>query len=605
MNENQARVLKGITRIEGSVEGEALVTTEFLSHLVNAIDSNGVVRIFGHPLQGQSYADKVIVYDTDKFSTGGAWGLYFKNKITGKGPRALICRTVHPISVGGAVDAEIPAVDHFEADPCETIKSGDWVRISAPTAGREAIVEIFPNKEAAAASGPFCKTPDGEAAADVRGGWKKSDLVLSNNEQAMLDGKQGEAKKMAMERLVAFAHGMGSRRMVPIRSAHVFSDLKTNELTIGAWPIFEQFAKLGARVIVPTTVESTFMAEEKVDDPRMPWHYKVKTPAEDIYNLMKPVHDDLRSMGAMVIPTCIPYMHLNVPRFGEYHVTSESNHAANANIMSGARVNRDPANIAFYAAITGVMPEYGMHLPENRRGQMIFEIEPEVMAELQDVGDYVALGGAIGFRAVDRVPVVVGIKDMTNAQAKAFCACVSPALLYPMIHVVGITPEARTIEDAFGGTVPEGVEKIQISRKDVAAVFKNIRQTDNPEIDAAVIGCPFLTIQELSDLAEMLKGKQVKKTLWLYTDYIIYSAARKAGIIRSIEECGAVVVHSCCPGMVDRAANVAEQLVFATDSLKVASLMSGSGWPKNWLGTRQEVIDAALTGTFRRKRWMM
>jgi len=56
-------ILKGITRVEGTAEGEALVTSSFLSHLVNAVDSDGVIRIYGHPLMGQSYAGKIMVYD--------------------------------------------------------------------------------------------------------------------------------------------------------------------------------------------------------------------------------------------------------------------------------------------------------------------------------------------------------------------------------------------------------------------------------------------------------------------------------------------------------------------------------------------------------------
>ena len=146
------------------------------------------------------------------------------------------------------------------------------------------------------------------------------------------------------------------------------------------------------------------------------------------------------------------------------HVTSESNAAAYSNTMLGARVNRDPANMVLYAALTGVMPEYGMHLPENRKGQVLIEIKPEILPELQDIADYVALGGAIGARCIDRVPVVVGLDFMTNEQAKAFCACVSPVLIYPMIHIVGITPEARTVEEAFGGQVPDKVERIQIGK---------------------------------------------------------------------------------------------------------------------------------------------
>ncbi len=596
-NKETPIILKGITRVEGYAEGEALVTSSFLSHLVNAVNSDGVVRIFGHPLAGQSYAGKIVVYDTDKFSTGGAWGLYFKAKVAHTAPKALVCRIVHPISVGGAIDAGIPAVDSFDVDPWTVIQTGDYVKISAPKAGDEATIEIYP------------KDPSRQAEpAGIKGspkkGWEKSELVLTPYEQEMLAGKHGTPKRIAMERLVKFAEGMGSKRMVPICSAHLFDDHQSRDYTVGAWPAFEEFATMGATVVVPTTVESTAMGDDLVDDEGMPWHYAVMASARAVYKGMIPVHENLKKMGAVVIPTCIPYAHLAPPKLGEYLVTSESNAAAYSNIMIGARVNRDPANMVLYAAITGVMPEYGVHLQENRTGQMIFDIDPDVVQDLEDVGDYVALGGAIGFRAGDRVPVVCGLERMTNAQAKAFCACVSPALTYPMIHIVGITPEARTIEDAFGGKIPPDVERVLITRSDLAAVYQNLRQTEKTSIDAAVIGCPFLMFEELADIAQMLNGQKVSTRLWLYTDYVNYSAAKKAGILEKIEASGARVVHSSCPGMVVRAPADAEKLVFATDSLKVAMLFAGIGWPKNWLGTRRDVIQAAITGTYVQTKWL-
>ena len=301
MEQNATNVLRGRTRVEGTVEGEALVTTEKLSHLYNAIGNDGVIRMNGHPLMGKSYAGKIIVYDTDIFSTGGAWGLYFKCKITEKGPKGLICRNVHPISVGGAVDAGIPAVDGFDVDPCRAIKTGDRIRITASGPGGEASVEILERggNEPVAISEP--KTASAE-------GWPEDRLKLTSHEEEMLEGKHGKAKQVAMARLVKFGQGMGSTKMARICSAHVFSDWERQDLVIGAWPIFKEFAEMDAKVVMPTTVESTFMADELVDDPGMPWHYKTRTSARDVYDAMKPVHDNLQSMGAYVIPTCIPYM---------------------------------------------------------------------------------------------------------------------------------------------------------------------------------------------------------------------------------------------------------------------------------------------------------
>lgn len=601
MSETKPRILKGIARVDGSVEGEALVSSDKISHAANAVDKSGVILTYGHCLEGQSYAGKILVYPTDIFSTTGALGLYFVTKHANCGPKALVCQTVHPISIGGAIDAEIPAVDSFDADPCTVIKTGDWIKISAPEAGGEAIIEIYPKN-----SSPSVKDAGQEAEVKKSKGvqkWKKSDLVLTPYEREMLNGKHGKGKQVAMERLVQFGQGVGAKRMAKLRSAHVFGDHKSEFMTAGAWPLFEEFVAMDAKVAIPTTFQCTFIAEELIDDPGMPWNFKPLLPARDVYNGVKVVNDMAKTLGMTMIPTCIPYMHLSVPRIGEVHAWMESNAAAFANVMVGARVNRDPANMVFYAAFTGVTPEYGLLLDENRRGQVIFEIDPALASELTDEADFVALGGAIGFKAVEKVPVVIGLSDMTNAQAKAFIACVSPAMTYPMIHVVGVTPEAQTLEDAFGGRVPKDVERIRISKSDIANVYQGIHNTDRLDIDGACIGCPFLLYDELVKLADMLAGKKVQKPLWLYTDYIIYSAAQKSGVLAAIESSGARVVHSICPGLTVRNPSDASNMVFVTDSLKTVKLMGGPFWPKWWLGTREDTVNAAITGKFTRTRW--
>jgi len=111
-------------------------------------------------------------------------------------------------------------------------------------------------------------------------------------------------------------------------------------LPFGAWPIFKEFAEMDAKVVMPTTVESTFMADELVDDPGMPWHYKTRTPAREVYDAMKPVHDNLQSMGAHVIPTCIPYMHMSVARFAECHAPHDPHCGHHPGSSNGGRCIR-------------------------------------------------------------------------------------------------------------------------------------------------------------------------------------------------------------------------------------------------------------------------
>jgi len=139
----EKKILKGIARSKGTASGEALVSEQPLSWAPFTIpNETGIISIFGHKLTGQSVKDKIVVYPTVSGSTTGSIGLFFKVKESKVGPKAIICRQVHAIDLGGAIAAEIPAVDHLDEDPLQAIRTGDWVEIKADEVGKEAIVTI-------------------------------------------------------------------------------------------------------------------------------------------------------------------------------------------------------------------------------------------------------------------------------------------------------------------------------------------------------------------------------------------------------------------------------------------------------------------------------
>ena len=138
-------VLKGVARSKGYAEGEALVSDQPISWAPFAIPNDtGIISIFEHKLRGQSVKDKIVVYPTVYGSTTGSIGLFFKVKESKVGPKAIICRQVHPIDIGGAIAGEIPAVDSLDQDPIQAIMTGDWVEIRADEVGKEATVTITP-----------------------------------------------------------------------------------------------------------------------------------------------------------------------------------------------------------------------------------------------------------------------------------------------------------------------------------------------------------------------------------------------------------------------------------------------------------------------------
>jgi predicted aconitase len=159
--------------------------------------------------------------------------------------------------------------------------------------------------------------------------------VLTPYEQEMLAGKTRHSKRIAMERLVKFAEGMGSKRMVPICSAHLFDDHQSRDYTVGAWPHLRSLRRWGQTVVVLDHVESTAMGDDLVDDEGMPWHYAVMASARAVYKGMIPVHEKPKKDGCRCYSNVYPVQtHLAPPKLGEYLVTSESNAAAYSNIMN-------------------------------------------------------------------------------------------------------------------------------------------------------------------------------------------------------------------------------------------------------------------------------
>lgn len=121
-------------KISGGVaEGEALVTDRPLSFYAGAISNEeGLIRIDGHPLAGETIGGKVLVYDTDIFTTGASLSFYSKKTVFNTAPVAVICRQFHGIGAGAVIYTNTPAVDKIEGGkPWDFIETGDWVKVDA------------------------------------------------------------------------------------------------------------------------------------------------------------------------------------------------------------------------------------------------------------------------------------------------------------------------------------------------------------------------------------------------------------------------------------------------------------------------------------------
>lgn len=133
-------VLHGRMISAGQAEGEALVTDKPLSLHAGAVSNEeGFIRIQDHPLAGKYIKGKILIYDTDYFTTGATLSIYTKKTVFNSAPAGMIWRKAHGIGASGAIYSGIPAVHKIkEGKPWEFIQTGDWVKIDAD----KGIVEV-------------------------------------------------------------------------------------------------------------------------------------------------------------------------------------------------------------------------------------------------------------------------------------------------------------------------------------------------------------------------------------------------------------------------------------------------------------------------------
>src|SRR5207249_9673237 len=131
-------------------------------------------------------------------------------------------------------------------------------------------------------------------------------------------------------------------------------------------------------------------------------------------------------MGAVPMWTCAPYQTHMRPSFGQQIAWGESNAIAFANSVIGARTERYPDLLDICCAITGRVPAVGLHLDENRRGQMLLRLVGVPAALQEDDQFFAVLGHLVGGLAEDRVPVVDGVVVRPREDdLKAFSAAVA------------------------------------------------------------------------------------------------------------------------------------------------------------------------------------
>src|SRR4051812_5627287 len=254
----------------------------------------------------------------------------------------------------------------------------------------------------------------------------------------MVNGDGGPAQALAMSILVRMADVYGATELMDISQAHIDSTIYLGDATL---EFAERLAALGAKVAVPTSLNVSGVDECGWKD----WAVKPEWAAKAARQMLA-----YERMGAVPTWTCAPYQTHMRPVFGQQIAWGESNAISFANSVIGARTERYPDLLDICCAITGRVPAIGLHLTENRAGQLLLRLSGVPRALQQDDQFFAVLGHLVGTLAGDRIPVLDGIVvSPAEDQLKAFAAAAASSGRVALFHMVGVTPEAPTIEAAF------------------------------------------------------------------------------------------------------------------------------------------------------------
>jgi predicted aconitase len=419
-------------------------------------------------------------------------------------------------------------------------------------------------------------------------------MILTDEEKRMRDGAEGAATAAAMNLLIRYGDALACDRLCDVRNVAGTmtqpSPVKQKLVEQGGWD--KAFAVINLdcdddievpAMRVPTCqLQHGFGADAKGIVPYPDRNIELQAEAEAFYG----------SRGVTILATCTPYQVGNIPVRGEHCAWMESSAVIYANSVLGARTNCEGTASAGAASLTGKIPCWGNHRDENRYGTHLIDARTPVDSFL----DWGMLGYFAGGVAGEDHPVItghLGRPDLTDL--KHFGAAAATSGGVELYHIPGLTPEAPTLEAAFGTSrLPEPAVYGPTQRQ---AVYDTLNaQGTSPDVDFVLLGCPHASADQVRSAAAALDGRRLSPgtELWLMLPRALKDVADRSGYTAVIERAGGRLLGDSCPAM-SRTAPVGTR-VFATDSAKQAHYLPAILGIEAWFGTLEDCVDAAVTG---------
>ena len=332
-------------------------------------------------------------------------------------------------------------------------------------------------------------------------------MILTDEQQAILDGSRGETMAKVMKTLVMFGEAFHAEKMVPVTSR--YNHLVTSFGLGVLQPVYDLMQQL---IDAGAVSGQKFSADPRPLDPNVPANLLQQLVFKKfMYNKQDFYEGQLQKLGLMDKDafTCTCYMPEvgNKPEKGEILSWSESSAVVYANSVLGARCNRNSGILDIMGSIVGYVPYFGLLTDEGRKATWIVKIETSKKPEAQ------LLGSAIGMKVMEQVPYVKGldrwlgteINDDAIAYLKDFGAATASNGAVGLYHIEHLTPEAVQQGEAL---IREGAPvyviddaELQRVRESYPCVWKN----RNAKPKLCFMGCPHMTLHQLIDTTERVE----------------------------------------------------------------------------------------------------
>ena len=411
-------------------------------------------------------------------------------------------------------------------------------------------------------------------------------MRLGDIERAMLAGELGAPRKWAIQQQMRVGRFFDAEDFVEISQVHLMAD--TESLGAAGVEFLERIAKAKPehrRVRVPTVTDPRGVDFDA---------YRRLGQTERMAELERRAIQTFRAMDLLLTDTCINYQTVMPPILGEHLGFGDTGSTIYANSVLGARSNFEGGPSALAAALTGRVPRYGYHLPENRRATRAFILRDRP----RDLSAWCAVGGVIGRRLQSywEVPAILGVDGApASDELKHFGAALASFGTVALFHMVGVTPEAPDLPAILsaGAGSPEPLGKADIDD------FYRSYGGAGDKLDVVVFAAPQLSLLELQTLAGLLDGRTVhpQTAMLVATSPEVKSAADRLGLTRRIERAGAIVLKGVCFYQM-HAREIGEAMGWKrlmSNSAKLVNIIAGCGYTPS-LATMEQCVAAAVAG---------